>query len=335
MADAAAFSDDLPSPAFLERFSSVAGPELRLRFDAFVQLALYDPQVGYYRQDRVRVGYRRGTDFFTASTSGTIFGELISAACTTLLSSCPLSSYTFVEVGAEPNTSVLQDVTHPFGQLRTVRLGEKIELSGNCVVFSNELFDAQPFRRFVRQKGQWIELGVELRDGKFHEVRLGEAPGELLTEVPLSLPDGYTFDLSFAARELAATIAAQPWNGLFLAFDYGKSWRELIEATPAGTARAYFRHTQSNALLARPGEQDLTCHVCWDWLSDALESHAFKAPRVESQEAFFIHHAGDFIAATLAAEAARFSPRKLSLMQLLHPAHLGQKFQALHALRGV
>ena len=27
------------------------------------------------------------------------------------------------------------------------------------------------------------------------------------------------------------------------------------------------------------------------------------------------------------------SPRKRSLMQLLHPAHLGQKFQTLHARR--
>ena len=35
----------------------------------------------------------------------------------------------------------------------------------------------------------------------------------------------------------------------------------------------------------------------------------------------------------LAAEANRLSPRKLSLMQLLHPSHLGQKFQVLHACR--
>ena len=36
---------------------------------------------------------------------------------------------------------------------------------------------------------------------------------------------------------------------------------------------------------------------------------------------------------TSAAEAARSSPRKQALMQLLHAGHLGQKFQVLHALR--
>ena len=40
-----------------------------------------------------------------------------------------------------------------------------------------------------------------------------------------------------------------------------------------------------------------------------------------------------FIASASAAEAARFSPRKLALLQLLHPAHMGQKFQVMHALR--
>lgn len=333
MAEADAALSELPSAAFLDRFRALAGPSLRLRFDEFLRLALYHPQVGYYRKNRKRVGYGPGTDFFTASTSGPLFGELICAACSRLLSQVDLSTFTFVEIGAEPEANVLNNVVHPFGNVRILRLGEEIELSGQCVVFSNELFDAQPFRRFTRQNGVWMERAVELHGEQLQEITVGEVQGALREELPSSLPNGYTLDLPYAAKELASAIAAQPWTGLFLAFDYGKSWRELIEATPAGTARAYYRHTQSNNLLARPGEQDVTCHVCWDWLSEALRVHDFAAPQVQSQEAFFIHHAGDFIAATSAAEAARFSQRKLSLMQLLHPAHLGQKFQALHAVR--
>jgi len=88
-----------------------------------------------------------------------------------------------------------------------------------------------------------------------------------------------------------------------------------------------------NNLLAQPGDQDLTCHICWDTVSEALVAGSFVAPKLESQEAFFIHHASDFIGALTVAEASRFSPRKLSLMQLLHPSHLGQKFQVLWAFR--
>ena len=38
-------------------------------------------------------------------------------------------------------------------------------------------------------------------------------------------------------------------------------------------------------------------------------------------------------AAITAAEAGSFSVRKRMMIQLLHPANMGQKFQALYALR--
>jgi SAM-dependent MidA family methyltransferase len=132
---------------------------------------------------------------------------------------------------------------------------------------------------------------------------------------------------------LLETVAASPWTGLFVAVDYGMSWEELSSNTPQGTARAFHRHAQSNDLLARPGEQDLTCHVCWDWLAEALGRHGFGTVGLEFQEAFFLHHAAAWLESAITAEPGVFSPRKRSLMQLLHPSHLGQKFQVLFALR--
>lgn len=320
------------SPEFREIFRRHADAAGAMTFARFMDLVLYDSAVGYYRRDQARVGYAPGTDFFTASTSGPFFGELIVAACQKLLgATCDPRDFTFVEIGAETAAGVLTDVAHPFRAVRTIRLGEAPRIEGRCVVFSNELFDAQPFRRFVFRAGAWQEIGVALIGETLREIE--SPPSSSVTFLPATAPEGYVIDAPLAAAQLATQIAAQPWTGLFVACDYGKSWRELVEATPAGTARAYFRHTQSNDLLARPGEQDLTCHVCWDWLTEALVNSGFAAPAVESQEAFFIHHAAAFIAATSAAEAARFSQRKLALMQLLHPAHLGQKFQVLHALR--
>jgi SAM-dependent MidA family methyltransferase len=322
-----------PSPSaqdFLEVFRVEAGFAGIMPFDRFMELALYHPAVGYYRRGRQRVGYGNGTDFFTASTSGTLFGELVCAACRTLLGAEHLANTTFVEIGAEPDSTVLTGVQHPFGAVRTIRVGEPIGLTGECVVFSNELFDAQPFRRFVFQAGAWRELGVQLgNDGLLREMVLETMPQT--SALPSVAPEGYQMDLPLASVALVEQITQQPWTGLFVTFDYGKSWRELVEATPAGTARAYYRHTQSNDLLARPGEQDLTCHLCWDWLTEALRRHAFAEPHLESQEAFLIRHASEFMAATAAAEAMRFSQRKLGLLQLLH--HLGQKFQVLWALR--
>jgi len=302
-----------------------------MTFARFMQLALYDPSLGYYRQPRPRVGRAPGTDFFTASNSP-LFGELVAAACTSLLAAHDAHprDFTFVEIGAEDKAGILANTPHPFGATKNFHLGDPLELKGRCVVFSNELFDAQPFHRFVFRRGAWRELGVALRDDALVEIELAETTPATL---PTTAPEGYCIDAPLEAAAFAGRIAAQPWSGLFLAFDYGKTWTELAEATPAGTARAYFRHAQSNDLLARPGEQDLTCHVCWDWLADALARQGFATPRVESQESFFVHHAADFLASATAAEAGRFSEKKRSLLQLLHPSHLGQKFQALWAWR--
>ena len=302
-----------------------------MSFEQFMSLALYHPQLGYYRRDRKRIGYGRTTDFFTASTSGPVFGELVVAACASLLGSDRLGDHTFVEVGAESKDGILAGVIHPFRAVRTLRVGEPLSIEGACVVFSNELFDAQPFRRFIFRAGGWRELGVALVESQLREVELLDA--DIPALLPKTAPESYVIDAPLAAAALARTIAAQPWKGLFLAFDYGKSWREIAEHQPSGTARAYYRHQQSNNLLARPGDQDLTCHICWDWISDALTQPGFEPPVLESQESFFIRRAVDFIAVISASDAGRFSQKKLSLMQLLHPGQLGQKFQVLHALR--
>lgn len=301
-----------------------------MTFARFMALALYDPKVGYYRRARVRVGYGPGTDFYTAATSGTVFGGLVAESCATLLRQAGLdpSAHTFVEIGAEPGSEgVLAGVDHPFAGARTLRIGDSLSLGGACVVFSNELFDAQPFVRTVFREGRWVELGVRIDGERLQEVEL---PSGFTTP---AAGEGYHLDRPLAAVALGHEIGAQPWTGLFLAFDYGKTWRELAEECPLGTARAYHRHTQTNDLLAHPGEQDITCHVCWDWLTEALRQQGFAEPRLEFQESFFIRHAANFIRDASAADAARFSPRKQSLLQLLHPAHLGQKFQVLHGIR--
>jgi AcrR family transcriptional regulator len=158
---------------------------------------------------------------------------------------------------------------------------------------------------------------------------------ELIARLPADPGDGYELDLSSAAARLAGTIAAQPWHGLFVAFDYGRTWRELTEDSPAGTARAYRAHRQHNDLLADPGEQDLTCHVCWDEIIDAVARRGFRGETIESQEAFFIRHARDAVEALVTGAPRGPDPMRLQLQQLIHPTLMGQKFQVLTARRTV
>ena len=324
------------SQLFLEIFSTEPNAATGVPFARFMELAMYHPQAGYYTRDFRRVGKDKAADFFTATTFSPVFGELVVAAAVKLLGKVPPGELTFVEIGAEPAGGALKDVAHPFKEYRTISFGQPITLPPRCVAFSNELFDAQPFHRVVFRRGAWRELGVALQDGELREVELAAFCPELAAaanRLPKSAPEDYHIDMPLRTETILKPMADQKWTGLFLAFDYGKSWRELAEAIPSGTGRTYYRQKMGNDLLNRAGEQDLTCHICWDWLADTLQNRGFGEAIVESHESFFTRHATETLAAITAAEAGKFSKRKQMLQQLLHPGNMGQKFQALHALR--
>jgi SAM-dependent MidA family methyltransferase len=282
------------------------------------------------------VGRDDKADFFTSTTFSPVFGELVIAASVKLLAPATPEEFNFVEVGAEPGGGILRSLPHPFASYRTISLGQPFVLPDRAVVFSNELFDAQPFHRVVWRNGAWRELGVAQHGRHLREVELPELSPEIAAHadrLPKTAGENYHIDLPLRTEAMLDRLVGPRWTGLFIAFDYGKFWQELAENLPAGTGRTYHRQKMGNDLLARPGKQDLTCHICWDWLEDGLIRAGFGESRVDSQESFFMNHAADALAAITAAEAGSFSPRKRMVMQLLHPANMGQKFQALHALR--
>jgi SAM-dependent MidA family methyltransferase len=325
------------SSDFFEIFATEPNAATGVTFARYMELAMYHPTAGYYTRDFKRVGRDEKADFFTATTFSPVFGELVVAAAAKLLAPANPADYTFVEVAAEPGAGILRDVArHPFAAYQTISYGQPFVFPEKSVVFSNELFDAQPFSRVVWREGRWRELGVALHGRHLREVEMPEFSPELAAyadRLPKTSEENYHIDLPIGTVPVLERIVGPKWSGLFLAFDYGKFWAALAEHTPAGTIRTYHRQKMGNDLLARPGKQDITGHICWDWLEDGLVQAGFGQTMVDSQEGFFMRHAEEALAAITKAEAGSFSPRKRMVMQLLHPANMGQKFQALYALR--
>jgi SAM-dependent MidA family methyltransferase len=196
----------LPSAAFQSLYRKQADSAGVMPFDRFMELALYDSVLGYYRAPRARVGTGEGTDFYTAESSTSLFGELVSASCEALLLSqgVPAADFDFVEIGAEPGTGLLEGLKHPFAAYRCLRLGQKLELPERCIVFSNELFDAQPCRRFLRRNSAWLELGVGERDAALVEIEMPHLVSE--PWLPSEAPEGCRFDAPRASVALAETL---------------------------------------------------------------------------------------------------------------------------------
>jgi len=318
-----------------QRLLAQADDKQHLSFADFMHIVLYDPDHGYYRAERQRVGRSSDTDFYTAQSLGPVFQRLLLNAVNTLIEG-DLSRYTWVEIGREPGNPWWLEGQHPFGALKSIGAGDPVKITGPSIVFSNELFDAQAFHRLVYHQGAWRELGVDLNGDAPTEVILPRLSDELapaLQRLPKDHTEGYVLDLPLRAEQLLHRICTEPWQGLFIAFDYGRSWDQLLFEYPHGTARAYHRHEQSNDLLALPGQQDLTCHINWDGLNEVLKSHGFSEPQLENQEAFFMHHAQQAIGDIITAKAGQFDPARQTLMHLLHPGNMGLKFQVLSARR--
>jgi len=300
-------------------------------FARLVELALYAPGLGYYSSDRMRVGKASGTDFTTAAALGPMFGQLITGATKSLVGN--LKSHALVEVGAEPGQTHYAGVASHFAELRTFRFGSVPEFPGRSVLVANELLDAQPFHRFLRQGAAWRELGVRVDSAELTVEPLTDFSTPLAAAFARSLPDaeeGWIIDAPLAAEELLSKLLSGGWVGAVVLLDYGKTVAQCLVSSPAGTARAYRGHQLSGAILESLGSQDLTCHVLWDRLELILVKAGFSNVQLDRQEAFFVK----FAATEMERIAMSGDPEATGrLRALTHPAHFGAKFQVLHGIR--
>jgi SAM-dependent MidA family methyltransferase len=309
-----------------------------LSYRDFIEIALYSEDYGYYTQARERVGRSSRHDFYTAESLGRVFAQMVSTAAVDLLPKGQAAKSTFVEIAAEPGTSLLSHLESiPFAREQIIRQGEPIHADGPVVIFANEWLDALPFHRLIFRDGAWRERGVGLNAlGQLEECLLETLTPEVTAiseRLPPHIEDGYELDLPLAAERALEALLKQNWHGLILLFDYGRTWTSLLQDHPSGTARTYKQHVQGNQLLETPGACDITCDVCWTPLLEQMQQAALQAVTLESQEAFLVKRAQRALESIICNKPGSFSPDRQTLMELIHPANMGQRFQVLWGLR--
>jgi SAM-dependent MidA family methyltransferase len=257
-------------------------------FARFMELALYDPDGGYYRSVEARPG--RGGDFVTAPELHPIFGEMLARAveeawgvlgrpdpfvvrehgagdgalALAMLPSLPAPiRYAPIEVDQRRLTT-LRDRLDGAGLA-----GRLVEPDGSFdgVVIANEVLDALPVHRVRQLGGALRELAVDVgEDGEFVEAAIEPTPpalvGRLAAEA-IELIEGQTAEICLALDHWIATAVAPLRRGLVLLIDYGYPGAELYDPVrrPDGTLRAYVRHQVSDDPFRYVGRQDLTAHV--------------------------------------------------------------------------
>lgn len=224
------------------------------------------------------------------------------------------------------------------GKVRWFRDWNEIPASGvNGVIFSNELLDAMPVHRIgwnAKEKG-WFEWGVMWANDHFHWVKLADhsalrTPHSALPEALLNvLPDGFTTEVCPSAIAWWQQAARALKFGNLMTADYGlKAEQFFTPERKDGTLRAYYQHHQTNDLLARPGEQDITAQVNFSAIQQAGEAEGLKTESFTTQ--------GQFLTAVIEKNCCdnptikEWTSSKVRQFQTLtHPEHLGQSFRVL------
>jgi SAM-dependent MidA family methyltransferase len=152
--------------------------------------------------------------------------------------------------------------------------------------------------------------------------------------VPLRAP-GYRTEVRPDLAPFLAPLAAAVTPGRMLWVDYGFEREELYDpARREGTLRTYRSHRAGEDPLEAPGEQDITAHVDFTALREALQRLGGRILRFENQSRFLTAVARPWL---LSLEGRR-DPGTAKLLRqfqtLTHPAQLGSRFLVMEAAFG-
>jgi SAM-dependent MidA family methyltransferase len=297
----------------------------RVRFDRFMELALYHPERGYYTKNISTVG--RTGDFSTTAT----ISQLLSAALANWIRSeakaLGLAPIVVIELGGGTG-DIAKGILRRFGPFariqyhiveispplirhqksqlkdRRVRWHTTAESAlsvarGRGIVFSNEFVDAFPCRRFARGSDGWAEVFLTLEGNQWREEILSLQDHVDTTGFDSSFGLGQFLEVQDSYRRWLQEFARHLRLGGLLTIDYGGSPKEIYNRRPKGTIRGYFRHERLSGMdiYLRPGLQDLTADVNFDDLKLWAERVGLQTVGYHSQADFLRRWSPDLLPA--------------------------------------
>ncbi|MEW9667493.1 SAM-dependent methyltransferase [Ammoniphilus sp. 3BR4] len=242
-------------------------PDHSISYYDYMELALYEPAIGYYSKEKVKVG--KEGDFYTSSSVGDVFGETLGDIFADMMSRLSFNSPgCLVEFGGG-NGELMAQILRKWVKsnpdlLRVVRpvMIEKSEFhrrlqkekladfpvqwfeewselvsakdSINGVVYSNELLDAFPVKIAEWRNGEWKEVRVGWNEEKAElEERLVQVKDiDLLHYLKQEEPYipkslGYRVEFNQDAGSWIREIGRNMVSGYLITIDYGYLRPEL------------------------------------------------------------------------------------------------------------
>ena len=252
-------------------------------FEAFMELALYHPEGGYFQAQRLRS--TQSGDFLTSPEVSPLFGETLAELVRREKSRSGLARPTVVDVGAgsgsllRPLLSILGDHVDPWaveispparrtlaevvGLHRVVSDLEDLPERVEGVIFANELLDNLPMALARRTRDGWREQWVGGNGGElvWLEVPVRPQVEEWLEAFSGPVPEGGIVEVQLQACQWIREALERLEAGVLVVIDYGDTAEGLESRRAEGTLRTYRGHHLGPHPLAEPGKTDITADV--------------------------------------------------------------------------
>jgi SAM-dependent MidA family methyltransferase len=346
------------------------GTDGMIPFSTFMEMALYEPGLGYYSAGLHKLG--ESGDFVTAPELGSLFARCLAGQVTELAET--LGSYDILEVGAgsgrlaadlltalEPGkrparyrilerSADLREVqlehlaTHVPDLLDRVEwLDHPPESGWQGVLIANEVLDALAVERFRIGQHGVEQVCVNWENGRFGwafrdaPAALEQAVGHLATETKNEFTMGYRSEINLYTADWLDAVTCMMTRGLALFIDYGYPRVEYYRHDRTdGTLMCHYRHQAHDDVFFWPGLQDITSWVDYTALAEAADHCLLEVEGYTSQCMFLLGCGLDTILSenNLNSEdgglALATQARHLTL-----PGMMGEKFQVMGLGRGL
>ncbi len=329
-----------------------------ISFADFMQMALYEPQLGYYSGGAKKFGV--GGDFVTAPEISPLFAQSLAHQAVQVLAE---THGDILELGAGTGRLAvdmllaLQDIDQLPRQyfilevsayLRQVQQ-EKVrtllpnELANRVVwldtlpshfsgiIIGNEVLDAIPVHLIHRTAQGLRERGVSFDQDFIWQDKPLFSGSLYERSESLSLPEGYLTEICPAASGLIASLAQALERGVILMVDYGFPAHEYYHPQRnAGTLMCHYQHHAHPDPFLNIGLQDITSHVDFTCIAQAGVDAGLELSGFCSQ-AQWLMNCGilDLLSQVSPQDMARYAPLAAAAQKLLSPAEMGDLFKVI------
>lgn len=296
--------------------------EAGISFAEYMQMALYQPGLGYYSNGSQKFGAEG--DFITAPEVSALYSQCLARQVASV--GRELGEYAVLEFGAGsgrmaadilqalaqqkalPEAYYILEVSAELRQRQRATITtqlpdlvsrvswlDELPKGFKGVVLANEVLDAMPVECFRRHADNIEQMYVRVADSALESVyqpastAVAEAVATIEERREATLPNSYCSELNLHHRPWLEALYQSLECGVVLLIDYGYGVKEYYhEQRNRGTLMCHYRQRAHADPFWYPGLQDITSYVDFTEIADAAIDAGFEMLGYTTQAAFLM-----------------------------------------------